>query len=343
MTAAAAFLIQPFAARAGVGIFDGHGDVGAVLHKGSVEYDASNGTYRVAGSGENMWFASDAFYFVWKKVSGDVSITADIDFPTAGGNAHKKAALMIRQSLDADSAYADAALHGNGLTSLQSRETAGANTHEIQANVTAPKRLRITREGKFFYMSVAMAGEELHPAGGAMQVEMHGPYYVGIAVCAHDKDAVESAVFRNVQIAPAATGGAKLYSTIETMTVASTDRRVVYFAPGRIENAYWRGDNTIGFAQDGRWYGVPVDGGTPVAIASGVVTRPGEGGSESPDGKRAITYLRHGDEVTLQMRTLNDGKITTLARITGSPASLTPALWSPDGKRIVFVSYQMLP
>ncbi len=46
---------------------------------------------------------------------------------------------MIRQSLDADSAYVDVALHGDGLTSLQFREAKGAATHEVQANVSAPE------------------------------------------------------------------------------------------------------------------------------------------------------------------------------------------------------------
>ena len=41
-----------------------------------------------------MWFVSDAFQFVWKKVSGDVTIAADIAFPSPGGNAHRKACLL---------------------------------------------------------------------------------------------------------------------------------------------------------------------------------------------------------------------------------------------------------
>ena len=199
-----------------------------------------------------MWAGADAFFFVWKKVSGDVTLTADIVFPTAGGNAHRKAALLIRQTLEAGSPYADAALHGNGLTSLQAREAAGAATHEIQASVTAPRRLRITKAGKYLYMSVATAGEELHPAGGAMRIEIADPFYIGIGVCAHDKDAVESAVFRNVQIAPAPAGAPRLYSTLETVTVASTDRRAVHFAPGRMEAANWTRDNILRFSHDGR-------------------------------------------------------------------------------------------
>ena len=130
-------------AEASVGLFEGHGDVGAVLHAGSVEFDAAKRSYALSGSGENMWSGTDGFQFVWKKVSGDVTLTADISFIGKGVNEHRKAVLMVRQSLDANSSYADVALHGSGLTSLQYREEKGTATHEIQANVSAPKRLRI--------------------------------------------------------------------------------------------------------------------------------------------------------------------------------------------------------
>ncbi len=68
---------QPTAAPPG--IFEGHGDVGDLLHSGGVAYDLAGKSYTVSGSGENMWFAKDAFHFVWKKVSGDLSLTADVD------------------------------------------------------------------------------------------------------------------------------------------------------------------------------------------------------------------------------------------------------------------------
>jgi len=113
--AASSFCEQSPAAP--LGIFESHADVGTVLHAGSAEYDQSKQSYHVSGSGENIWYRRDAFQFVWKKISGDVSLTADISFLGSGGNEHRKAVLMFRQSLDADSAYADVALHGNGLTS----------------------------------------------------------------------------------------------------------------------------------------------------------------------------------------------------------------------------------
>src|SRR5271166_1216053 len=130
-----------------VGIFEGSADVGKVLHEGSAEFDAAKGTYTIAGSGQNMWFASDEFQFAWKKVNGDVRLTADIAFVGVGKNEHRKAVLMVRQNLEGDSVYADVAVHGNGLTSLQYRDERGATTHEVQANVSAPKSVRIEKTG----------------------------------------------------------------------------------------------------------------------------------------------------------------------------------------------------
>ncbi len=122
-----------------VGIFEGHQDVGTVLHPGSTSYDAAKQSYTVTGSGDNMWFGMDDFQFAWKKVSGDVAISADIAFVGEKGNNHRKAVLMIRQSLDGNSPAVDIARHGDGLTSLQFRDAAGADDHEVQSNVVGPE------------------------------------------------------------------------------------------------------------------------------------------------------------------------------------------------------------
>src|SRR6266536_4187486 len=164
-------------AAAPVGIFEGHADVGTVLHAGSIDFDTAKQTYTINGSGENMWDATDAFQFVWKKISGDVTLTADISFLNKTGNEHKKAALILRQSLDADSVYADVALHASGLTSLQFRDEKGAVTREIQANLSAPKRLRISKRGDYVYMSLAADGEP-KVAGGWLRIPLRGPFYV---------------------------------------------------------------------------------------------------------------------------------------------------------------------
>ena len=81
-------------APAPVGIFENHEDVGTVLHAGSIKFDDAKHTYTVSGSGNNMWAREDDFQFAWKKMSGDVSLAADISILGQSGNPHKKAVLI---------------------------------------------------------------------------------------------------------------------------------------------------------------------------------------------------------------------------------------------------------
>ena len=230
-----------FAGDGGLGLFEAHGDVGAVGKPGSVVYDAKAGTYTVTGGGENMWFATDAFHFVWKKVSGDVSLAADIRFVGTGGNAHRKAALLIRQSLEPDAAYADAVVHGDGLTSLQYREERGGPTREIQSNVNAPRRLRIEKEGDYVSCRSRARASRWPRPGGSFKIRFAEPFFVGLGVCAHDNAVSETAVFSNVEMT---TGGRSAGRRARAGEHAGDDRRsppkdrrVVYQRPRALRGA----------------------------------------------------------------------------------------------------------
>lgn len=183
-----------------VGIFQSHGDVGEVLHPGSVEYNAEKHTYTMTASGLNMWLAADAFQFAWKKISGDATLTADISFADQTGNPHKKAVLIFRQSLDADSVYVDVALHASGMTALQYREQKGGLTKDKEVNGAAPQHFRIIKKGDDFYMALASGDGEPQIVGDPVHVHLDGEFYAGIGVCSHDKDVIEKAMFKNVEM-----------------------------------------------------------------------------------------------------------------------------------------------
>lgn len=338
-----AALRLPSQSVAPVGALEGNTDVGVVSHAGSARYDASARAYTVSGSGENMWFSTDAFQFVWKRVSGDVTLTADIVFPTQGGNAHRKAVLMIRQSLDADSAYADAALHGDGLTSLQARTEQGAVTHEVQANRVAPHRLRIMKRGGQIYVFLANEGEPLSFAGGSIRLVLHEPFYVGIGVCSHEKDAVETAVFSNVELtstAPAPSEQTRLYSTLQTVTVASTDARAVYVVPGRIEAPAWTRDGAaLLFSAEGHIQQVAATGGQPRAVDTGSLARCDSHHAVSPDGQSLALgddSQEHG-KTAIYVVPLAAGASVAARRIAARVPAWGPA-WSPDGKTLAFTA-----
>ena len=139
------FAIRVDGAQSGqgaLGVFEGQTDIGAVVPPGVATFDTGSGVYTVAAAGANLWGTVDAFHFVWKKVSGDVSLTADMAFPSTKGdpNPHRKALLMFRQTLDADGIYVDAAQHGSGMTALQYRRERGATTQDIELNIESPRQ-----------------------------------------------------------------------------------------------------------------------------------------------------------------------------------------------------------
>src|SRR5713226_9793119 len=120
------------------GVFEGHGDVGETRRPGSMLFDPGKAEYRVTGSGENMWGAKDAFHFAWRRLSGDLILTAEVSFPEREGNAHRKAGWMVRSGLEADAPYADSVVHADGLISLQYRLVKGGPTLEIRSPMRAP-------------------------------------------------------------------------------------------------------------------------------------------------------------------------------------------------------------
>jgi TolB protein len=320
-----------------LGIFDGHGDVGTVLNPGSVVYNPADQSYTVSGSGDNMWFGEDDFQFVWTKVSGDIALAADITFIGSTGNNHRKAVLMVRQGLDGNSKAVDVARHGDGLTSLQFRDATGENTHEVESNVSGPQRVRIEKRGDFFYAFVSDADGRLHFSGASTKLPLTGEFYVGIGVCAHDKAVIERAVFTNVKLEslPAATAKPTLYSTLETTTVASTDRRVAYVAPAHFEAPNWSKDGSFFlFNQDGKIRRLALNGGEPAVVPTDPQDRCNNDHGISPDGQSIAISDSSG---TTQKSSVYIVPITggTPRRITEDSPSYWHG-WSPDGKTLAF-------
>lgn len=315
-----------------LGLFDDHRDIGTVKIPGSVEYDDTKKSYTIAGGGENMWATTDAFHYVYKRVSGDLSLAADISILGTGGNAHRKGVLVIRQTLDADSPYADAALHGDGLTSLQYREVKGGPTREIQSNFKGPARLRIEKEGDYVFMSIASAGEKLRSAGGSFRLKLTEPFYVGLGVCAHDNNAIEKAVFSNVELI---NKPRIIESTLETIAISSKDRKVVYTAEEHFEAPNWSRDGKYFlFNRGGRMVKMSITGGAIETLDTGFATRCNNDHGISPDGN----WLAISDQSQEQRRSM----IYVLPINGGIPRRITKLApsywhgWSPDGKTLVY-------
>ena len=320
-----------------LGIFEGNQDIGAVKYPGSLKYDPSNESYAISGGGTNMWFNTDELHYVWKKMSGDVSIAANIEWVGEGVDPHRKACLIIRQSMDTSAAYADVAVHGDGLTSIQYREKRGEITREVQSNISGPKRVRLEKEGDYLSMSIAYGDGELQSSGGTFKLPFTEPFYVGLGVCAHNNDTIETAIFSNVvieQLEPKPDSLKSVTSTLETIPISSFDRRVVYYTTDHIEAPNWSPDGkTLIYNSQGLLYKIPATGGKPELIPSDFANRINNDHGISPDGTQMV--------ISDQTET-GSSIIYSLPIEGGVPKKITelsPSYWhgwSPDGNTLAY-------
>jgi hypothetical protein len=326
-----------------LGIFESQSDVGSVTPPGKLAYDPASGAYTIDSAGANLWSTLDGFHFVWKKVSGDVSLTADVGFPLtpAGASPHRKALIMFRQTLDPDAVYADAAIHGNGETALQYRGIKGDTTQDIAFNLGAPKTLRLEKRGDVITLFVSLHGEPLHQAGASIKLHFEEPFYAGIGVCAHNKDAVERATFANVELKPlsppAVAPKLALYSTLQTIAIDHNARMamVVLSERSRIEAPNWSRDGkSLIFTRGGKLWSIPAGGGEATAIDIGGLNDCTGSHGISPDGKwLAMTCTMPGNPGRRVYIVPSSGGAARV--LTEHPDSYFHS-WSPDGKTIAF-------
>jgi hypothetical protein len=197
-----------------IGMFQGQSDVGSAVVPGSASYDAKTGQYTIHSAGYNVWYTRDEFRYLWKKMSGDVSLAADIAFPDPNGYGDRKAVLVIRQSLDDDSKEVLVALHGAGMIQLAQRPEKDVRVKDTEYRIggrgriaginpdhlseVMAKRIGIEKRGDAFALFVSVEGEPMHQFGPPITLHLDPPFYVGIGFCSHLPDKSDTAVLSNV-------------------------------------------------------------------------------------------------------------------------------------------------
>jgi TolB protein len=330
-------------AGASLGIFDGQSDVGSVVPPGTLVYNPSGPAYTITAAGANLWSTIDGFHFAWKRISGDLSLTADVNFPDPSGapSPHRKAVLMFRQTLDADGVYVDAAQHGSGMTALQYRRARGATTQDIELNIDSPHRLRLEKRGDTITMFLSMGSEPLHQVGASISLHFDGPFYAGIGVCSHNKDVTERATFSNLEMAtltpPSIPSNLALYSTLQTIGIEDNFRRAMIITTERahLEAPNWTRDGkTLIFDRGGQIWTIPADGGKTTAINTGQARRCTGSHGLSPEGKWLAISCSMPDKPETRVYIVpSSGGDPRL--VTENPFSYFHS-WSPDGKTIAF-------
>jgi TolB protein len=286
------------------------------------------------------WAAKDEFHIAWKKLRGDFLLDANVRLLGDGVDPHRKLGWIVRKSLETDSAYADVAVHGDGLTSLQFRREKGGQTEQVQSPVKGPDVVRLSRIGTRISMSVAHTGEPLQSVEG-IDLELGDEVYVGLFVCSHNADVLEKGEFSNVRITLPAPKDFKPYrdyigSRLEILNVKTGHRQVVYTVADSMQAPNWTPDGkSLIINRNGKLFRFDLESKTPSEINTDFATRNNNDHALSFDGRQlGISHhsTEHGGKSMIFSLPVGGGKPTLLT--SEGPSYLHG--WSPDGNSLVF-------
>lgn len=260
--AALAAAFQTASLGAALGQFEDHRDIGSPKLTGSAQFNPESQQYELSAAGFNMWANRDEFHFLWKRLKGDFILQARVEFIGKGVDPHRKLGWMVRTSLEPDAPYADATVHGDGLTSLQFRRTRGAITEQVRSPATAPDFIQFERRGDEYIFAAAKFGEPL--ALCRTNLSLGDEVYTGLFLCSHNSNVIEKAVFRDIRMVRPAKAGFVPYrdyigSHLEILDVESGHRQILQSSAQPFEAPNWTPDgkaliyNTSG--RDGNYRG----------------------------------------------------------------------------------------
>ncbi|MEO8522165.1 MAG: hypothetical protein ABI603_12425, partial [Acidobacteriota bacterium] len=174
-----------------------HADIGSVGVAGSANYDGSTAIFTVKGAGADVWGTQDALHFVYQSLTGDGSIVARVA-SVSNTAAWVKAGVMIRDTLDANSAQAMMLVsYSKGLAFQRRTAAGGLSTSTSGALSGAPYYVRLDRSGSTISAFQSSDGVNWTLVG-IDTFSMTATVYVGIGVSSHSTAATATATFDNI-------------------------------------------------------------------------------------------------------------------------------------------------
>jgi Tol biopolymer transport system component len=273
---------------------------------------------------------------------GDFILRASAELVGVGVDPHRKTGWMVRAGLEPDAAHVDVTVHGDGLTALQFRRAAAAETEELRSPVIAPDVIQLSRRGATYTMSVARFGETF-ASPLRIDLDLGDEVYVGLFVCSHDSEVTERARFRNVRIVVPAEEELVPYrdylgSNLEILDVETGARTIVHHTADSLQAPNWTPDGReLIYNRNGLLYRFDLGSRTASVLDTGFADRNNNDHVLSFDG--SMLGISHHDA-----ERQGQSIVYTLPAGGGQPKRVTeqgPSYlhgWSPDGRFLIYTA-----
>jgi regulation of enolase protein 1 (concanavalin A-like superfamily) len=209
-------------------------DVGSIGVAGSAAYGFGRMTIR--GAGADIWGTADAFHFTYRTLAGDGQIVARVDSLQAT-DIWAKAGVMMRETLSAGSAHAFALQSSGAGVAFQRRVVPGGLSTNTGRTGSAPRWVRLVRQGSTFTASESTDGVTWRTIG-SQSISMQPTIYVGIAVTSHRPSTLTTAAVSNVAVQ-----GTTPSNQLPTVSLTSPSTGATFTAPASISLAATAADS----------------------------------------------------------------------------------------------------
>jgi len=185
-----------------------HQDIGPAKVPGTAQH--AGDVFTLQGT-MDLWGTADGCHIVWQPCHGDAELVARVaSMENPGGVAHAKAALCIRESLDAGARHVTLCVTASDGTQFLSRDKTDGKTTRFMPDPAAPKAdpvpkaqfpcwLKIVRHGNDFSGFESTDGEKWQPTG-QIKLDLAPDAVIGLSASSHKPDVLAKAVFDHVSV-----------------------------------------------------------------------------------------------------------------------------------------------
>ena len=172
-------------------------DIGSVGQSGSASNSGSS--FTVSGAGDDVWGTSDEFHYVYRSLSGDGTISAEVA-AISGAEDWTKVGVMMRGSTSSNAAQAFMLVSKAKGMAFQRRTASGASSSStIGGTGTAPRWVRLARAGRTITAYGSKDGSSWIRIGSAT-FDIPSTILVGLAVSSHDSGRLATGSFESVKV-----------------------------------------------------------------------------------------------------------------------------------------------